>query len=88
LERAVTVRGRVADFRHIEHGGEPVEGLAGPVEISVRRIVETPAAEEGMLAFLARILAGMRTRAEIDRSIEEERASWERPDGWAGRRDR
>jgi hypothetical protein len=85
MERAVIVKGRVTDSRHIELD-EPVEGMTGNVEITMRR-VPTEESEEDVLDFLRRLPRGTRTKAEIDRYLEEERASWERPEGWPWKRE-
>jgi hypothetical protein len=78
MERAVIVKGRVTDDRHIELD-ESLGELTGPVEVTLR---PAPAAEEepeDILDFLAKLPGGTRTKEDIDRQIREERDSWERP---------
>jgi len=78
MERAVIVKGRVTDDRHIELD-ESLGELTGPVEVTLRAVA-TPAEEpEDILDFLAKLAPGTRTKEDIDRQIREERDSWDRP---------
>jgi hypothetical protein len=84
MERAVIVKGRVTDSRHIELD-EPVDDIAGEVEVTVRPLdrtqedVTTPDIEA-----LVRIVDEwrakhpdqLRSKEDIDRYLAEERASW------------
>lgn len=69
MDKAIVVRGRLSDPRHIELD-EPVTSLHGAVEVVVR------AASEGLLAvrdvfdLIARLPPGQRQNADIDRQGE------------------
>lgn len=86
MERTVIVRGELTDERHIELD-EPVEDLSGKVEVTLRPVATRAGRTEDILEFLARTPPGTRTKEEIDRYIQEERDSWERPPGWPWRRE-
>jgi len=75
MHRNVTVRGRLSDPRHIELA-EPVRDIGGEVEVevSIRPVSKTKGTD--VFALIANLPPGSRTKAEIDRQIEEERASW------------
>jgi hypothetical protein len=83
LQRAIIVKGRVTDSRHIELD-EPVEDLAGEVEVIVRP-VEAPIDQnstdvEGLLRieeeWRTKHPERLRSKEEIDRYLAQERASW------------
>ncbi len=78
MERAVIVKGRVTDDRHIELD-EPLGKLTGPVEVTLRPVPTAPEEPEDILDFLAKLPPGKRTKEDIDRQIREEHDSWERP---------
>ena len=75
MDKAIVVRGRLSDPRHIELD-EPVTSLYGAVEVVVR------AASEGLLPvrdvfdLIAGLPPGQRLKADIDRQLQEDRASW------------
>jgi len=76
MERAIVVRGKLADAKHIELD-EPVTELEGPVEVVLRRVPsETEAQEEDIFDFIASLPPGTRSKEDIDRQIREERESW------------
>jgi hypothetical protein len=76
MERAIVVRGKLSDPRHIELD-EPVMDLRGPVEVVVRPL---PAAQgpAGLDVFelIAAQPPGTRSKSDIDRQIREERDAW------------
>ena len=77
MERSVIVRGRLADRQHIELD-EPMSDIDGEVEVVVRALPRAKAtSEESIFDFIARLPPGTRTKADIDRQIEEERDRWE-----------
>ena len=76
MQRGVIVRGRL-------HGqqidlDEPVDELDGEVEVTVRSLAETHPTVADMLALVATFPPGTRTKEEIDRQIDQERAGWDR----------
>jgi len=75
MRRGVIVRGRLSTPRHIELA-EPVRDIGGEVEVevSIRPVSEIKGTD--VFALIASLPPGSRTKAEIDRQIEEERASW------------
>lgn len=87
MERAVIVKGRVVDSRHIELD-EPVDEVSGSVEVTLRLVPAPVEEDEDILDFLARIPRGTRSKEEIDRYLREERDSWERPSGWPWEREK
>jgi len=78
MMRAVTVRGRITDDRHIEVD-EPLGELSGPVEVTLRPVAAATSEVEDILDFLATLPPGTRTQEEIDRQVRLERDSWKRP---------
>ena len=76
MERAVVVRGRLADSRHIELD-EPVTELDGAVEVVLRPIpTRVEGEEEDIFDFIAKLPPGTRSKEDIDRQMREERESW------------
>ena len=83
MERAVIVKGRVTDSRHIELD-EPVEEITGEVEVTVRSVEPMREAEPTDVEALVRIEEAwrakhpdrLRSKSDLDRYISEERASW------------
>ncbi|MFQ5668219.1 MAG: hypothetical protein ACE5I7_17550 [Candidatus Binatia bacterium] len=76
MERAIVVRGKLADAQHIELD-EPVTELEGPVEVVLRRVpAETEGQEEDIFDFIAKLPPGTRSKEDIDRQIRKERESW------------
>lgn len=83
MERAVIVKGRVMDSRHIELD-EPVDEIAGDVEVTVRPLDRTR--EEGATdidaivriedEWRAKHPDRLRSKEDIDRLLAEERAGW------------
>lgn len=78
MDRAVIVKGRVTDERHIELD-ESIGGLTGPVEVIVRPVPVEAEEPEDILDFLASLPPGTRSKEDIDRQLGEERDSWARP---------
>lgn len=78
MERAVIVKGRVTDDRHIELD-ESLGEITGPVEVTLRTVPTAAEEPEDILDFLAKLPGGTRTKEDIDQQIREERDSWERP---------
>jgi hypothetical protein len=83
MERAVIVKGRVTDSRHIELD-EPVDDIAGEVEVTVRPLTRTQEDGATDIEALMRIVDEwrgkhpdqLRSKEDIDRYLAEERASW------------
>ncbi len=76
MERAIVVRGRLADSQHIELD-EPVTELEGPVEVVLRAVPHrSEGEEEDIFDFIAKLPPGTRSKENIDRQIREERDSW------------
>ena len=76
MERAVVVRGKMADSQHIELD-EPVTELEGAVEVVLRPLLAgVEGEEEDIFDFIAQLPPGTRSKADIDRQIREERESW------------
>jgi hypothetical protein len=76
MERAIVVRGRLANTRRIELD-EPVTELEGSVEVVLRRVPsEGEGQEEDIFDFIAKLPPGTRSKQDIDRQIREERESW------------
>jgi hypothetical protein len=83
MERAVIVTGRVTDSRHIELD-EPVDGITGDVEVTVRPLDRTQEDGATDIEALMRIVDEwrakhpdqLRSKEDIDRYLAEERASW------------
>lgn len=83
MERAVIVKGRVTDSRHIELD-EPVDDIAGAVEVTVRPLGDTREKGATDIEAIARIEDGwrakhpdrLRCQEDIDRYLAEERAGW------------
>ncbi len=76
MERAVLVRGRLADCQHIELD-EPVTEMEGPVEVEIRPLpARAEGEEEDIFDFIAQLPPGTRSKEDIDRQIREERESW------------
>jgi len=76
MERAVVVRGKLADSQHIELD-EPVTELVGPVEVVLRPIpASVGSEEEDIFDFIAKLPPGTRSKEDIDRQMREERESW------------
>ena len=74
MDRAIVVRGKLSDPRHIELD-EPVTELRGAVEVVVRPV---PPAAPGSDIFdlIAAPPPGTRSKSDIDRQIREERDAW------------
>jgi hypothetical protein len=83
MERAVIVKGRVTDSRHIELD-EPVDEITGDVEVTVRpldRMLGAGATDVEALATIENEWRNgyqdrLRSKEEIDRFLAEERAGW------------
>lgn len=67
MERAVIVTGRIIDSRHIELD-EPAGAMKGSDLAALRRIEEEWRAQNP---------GEIKSKEEIDRYLEEERASWD-----------
>ncbi len=76
MQRGVIVRGRLRG-RQIDLD-EPVDKLDGEVEVTVRSLAAAHPTVADMLALVATFPPGTRTKEEIDRQIEHERAGWDR----------
>ncbi len=74
MERAIVVRGKLSDPRHIELD-EPVTDLRGPVEV-VMRSVPPASAGPDIFDLIVAQPPGTRSKVDIDRQIREERDAW------------
>ena len=74
MERAIVVRGKLSDPRHIELD-EPVTELRGSVEVVVRPVPHEPGGQD-VFALIAHQQPGTRSKDDIDRQIREERDAW------------
>lgn len=66
------IHGRTIDLER------PLDGLEGEVEVTVRPITSPPETVADLLALLATLPAGARTKDEIDKQIAEDRTGWQR----------
>jgi hypothetical protein len=73
MSRTILARGRLSDARHIELA-EPVREIEGDVEVLIRPLPTSSA--EDVFDVIASLEPGVRTKADIDRQINEERSSW------------
>lgn len=73
MSRSVVARGKLYDARHIELA-EPIEEIQGEVEVIIRPIPGT--APQDVFEIIANLASGTRSKADIDRQVHEERASW------------
>lgn len=73
MRRSIVARGRFSDPRHIELA-EPIRGIRGEVEVPIRQLPKTGVRD--VFDVIAGLTPGSRSRADIDRQIREERASW------------
>lgn len=76
MQRAIIIRGRLADSRHIELD-EPVDEMQGKVEITLRSVTEDARPRRDIAEIIASMRGGGRTKEEIDAQIAGERASWD-----------
>jgi hypothetical protein len=74
MSRSVIAHGKLSDPRHIELV-KPVRGIRGEVEVVIRQVRK--AAMEDVFELIARLRASSRSKADIDRQLREERASWD-----------
>jgi hypothetical protein len=70
---SIVVRGTLSDSRHIELA-EPVQGLAGDIEVTIRAV--SPAPGRDVFDVIATLAAGTRSKAEIDRDVRDGREQW------------
>jgi hypothetical protein len=88
MERAVIVKGRVTDSRHIELY-ESVGEIAGEVEVTLRPLAQEHAERPTDIDALERIEDEwrakhpdrLRSKEDIDRYLAEEHASWGEDEG-------
>jgi len=73
MSRSIVARGKLSDPRHIELA-EPVSGVRGEVEVLIRQLPETSG--QDIFDLIAGLSPGSRSKAEIDRELRDERASW------------
>ena len=74
MEKAIVIRGKLSDPRHIELD-EPITELRGPVEL-VLRPVPREATGQNIFDLIMRHPPGTRSKDDIDREIREERDAW------------
>jgi len=75
MQRAIVIRGRLADSRHIELD-EPVDEMHGDVEITLRPVVESVRPRRDIAEIIASMADGRRAKEDIDAQLAEERAAW------------
>ena len=75
MRRAIVIRGRLADSRHIELD-EPVDDMQGNVEITLRPVREAARPRRDIADIIASWRGGQRTKDEMDALLADERASW------------
>jgi hypothetical protein len=76
MNKAIVVRGRLCDSRHIELE-EPVTEVKGPVEVAIRSVGKSQRKKHlDVFEYIAALPPGTRTKQDIDRQIQEERESW------------
>ncbi len=73
MQRAIVIRGRLADSRHIELD-EPVEEMHGEVEITLRPVIAAARPRRDIAEIIASMRGGRRTKEDIDAQLIEERA--------------
>ena len=61
MQRAIVIRGRLADSRHIELD-EPIDELHGDVEITLRPVVEAARPCRDIAEIIASMRGGQRTK--------------------------
>jgi hypothetical protein len=76
MDHGVIVRGQLHG-RRIDLD-EAVEARDGEVEVTVRPVAGPRPTASDMLALLATLSAGARTKSDIDRQVAEDRTSWDR----------
>lgn len=71
----IVVRGTLSDSRHIELA-EPVQGVAGDIEVTIRALPLAPTRD--VFDVIAAAAAGTRTKADIDKDARDSREQWAR----------
>jgi hypothetical protein len=74
MSRSIIARGRFSDPQHIELE-EPVREIRGEVEVVIRQLA-TPGTQD-VFELIAGFAPGLRSKADIDRQMQEERGSWD-----------
>ncbi len=77
MQRAIILRGRLADSRHIELD-EPVEEMHGRVEITLRSVASEERPRRDIAEVIASLRGGTRSKEDIDAQIADERDWGER----------
>ena len=76
MDRAIVIRGRLDRPRHIELD-EDVTEISGPVEVVLRPVAPNRSSgSRDVFELIATMGSGVRSKADIDRQVAEERASW------------
>ena len=76
MQRAIVIRGRLADRLHIDLE-EPVDEMKGQVEVTLRAVPNNAEKPRRDIADIIKSRrGGTRTKKEIDAELAEERASW------------
>lgn len=76
MDKPIVAHGRIADPRRIDFD-TPLRGLTGRVEVILRP--ESPVPEGNgadIFQFIASLPPGRRSKAEIDRELEDARNGW------------
>ncbi len=76
MQNALIINGRMTGPTSVELD-EPVPGLTGQVEVTLRAKPITNSNEETVFEFLRRLPPGTRSAEDVDRQMREERDSWE-----------
>ena len=77
MARSVVVKGHIVGSETVQLD-EPVPPGATDVEVVVHVAAQTPVRLQELIDFLKSLPPGTRSKADIDRQIEEDRGSWDR----------
>ncbi len=77
MQRAIVLRGRLSDPRHIELD-EPVEEMHGRVEVTLRPVAREEGPHRDVAEVIASLRGGTRSKEEIDAQLASERDWGER----------
>jgi hypothetical protein len=75
MAKAVILRGRLSDSRHIELD-EPVPGIEGEVEVVLRAVAPSVGEVADVFDIIAATAPGTRSKEDIDRQLAQERDGW------------
>jgi hypothetical protein len=75
MVRAWVVKGHLVGPSTVQLD-EPLTAHTGEVEVILRLVEAPPRRDAGLATFLRSLPPGTRSKADIDRQIQEERESW------------